>query len=234
VIERTFIGLSRASEILAEGMADEDQLAQWKAMRFLDGAAKRGLCEVWGKQGHKTALAKIEPVLLEALELREADAPSDDSEEYGEAAYEPKTLGTDFYEQRWSQLRYSNKQIAALKASFVHWRNDGTFQADQTVESLSAPDHELTDLKSGPPEHKHQIHEAISAIYDACEQQGVKSPNINEIVKPVATYLERRGFRTTATVIKTLADEPRHTTRRHRKGVTIRGKLKELSALVIP
>jgi hypothetical protein len=133
VIERTSIGLWRASEILAEGTPEEDPLAQHDAMTFLEEAAKRGLCEVWGIQGHKTGLAKIEPALLEALELHHAAAPSTDSEEYCEAAYEPKTLGTDFYEQRWRELRYPSNQIAALKVTFAHWRKNGTFQASQTV-----------------------------------------------------------------------------------------------------
>jgi hypothetical protein len=229
VTERTFIGLWQAAEILTEGMADEGQIAQSRrlidAMTFLDLAAKRGLCEVWGIKGHTTTPAKIEPAILDALALECDAGRSNESEEYREAAYEPKISGGDFCGQVWSRLRYRRDQIEALKRAPSH---------APMADPHSPHDKGLRQLRLGPAKHEGLIHEAISAIYDACEQQGVKPPNIAEIAKPVAAHLGKRGFQTTGVAIKKLANKPQHAKRRHPKGVTIRGQLKELSALVIP
>jgi hypothetical protein len=73
---------------------------------------------------------------------------------------------------------------------------------------------------------------AISAIYDLANKQGVKPPNLREIIKPVQKWLAKyKGVTAKGSWIEQLAGEARHNSRRGKSGVMVEGRLLPVSEL---
>jgi hypothetical protein len=76
------------------------------------------------------------------------------------------------------------------------------------------------------------MHEAISAVYDLAQEQGVKSPNLREIIKPVQKWLEKHGgLSAKGSWIQNLAADARY--KRGKAGVRVRERLRPVSELQI-
>jgi len=81
---------------------------------------------------------------------------------------------------------------------------------------------------------KQIMHEAISAIYDLAETQGVKPPNIVEVRKLAPRWLEKhKDIAVHTSWIEKLAADPRYQGRRGKSGVTLKGRLRPVSELQI-
>jgi hypothetical protein len=79
---------------------------------------------------------------------------------------------------------------------------------------------------------KELIHEAISAIYDLAKAQGIKPPNLCEIIKPVQQWLwKHRGATAPGSWIQEFAADKRYNLSRGKLGV--RTPLRPVSELQI-
>jgi hypothetical protein len=78
------------------------------------------------------------------------------------------------------------------------------------------------------------MHEAISAIYDLAEAQGVKPPNVVEMREVACRWLAKhKGVSVHGLWIEQLASDPRYDARRVKPGATLKGRLRPVSELEI-
>jgi hypothetical protein len=118
--------------------------------------------------------------------------------------------------RRWRRLLLSREDMQRL---FGGRETDNS--ANKKLKGLSKNDSD-----------KELIHEAISAIYDLAEAQGIKPPNLREIIKPVQQWLSKhRGATAPGLWIQEFAADNRYNSRRGKLGV--RASLRPVSKLQI-
>jgi hypothetical protein len=78
------------------------------------------------------------------------------------------------------------------------------------------------------------IHEAISAVYDLAQEQGVRPPNLRKIIKPAQEWLEKhKEVSAKGSWIEELAADERYNSRRGKPGVRVGARLRPLADLRI-
>jgi hypothetical protein len=104
---------------------------------------------------------------------------------------------------------------------------------DSIAASDSAPTKELQRLWKNE-QGVQTIHEAILAVYNLAEEQGVKPPNVREIRGLVQRWLAKYRNATAPRLwIEERAADPRYHSRRGKPGVTLKGRLRPASELEI-
>jgi hypothetical protein len=120
--------------------------------------------------------------------------------------------------RRWRKLLLSREDMRRIFASAT---------------SDNTENRKLRQL-SNNAEGKEVMHEAISAIFELAEEQGVKPPNTIEMRKLALRWLEKHGGVTARALwIEELAADPRYNSRRRKPGVTVKGTLLPVSKLQI-
>ena len=78
------------------------------------------------------------------------------------------------------------------------------------------------------------IHEAIRAVYELAESQGVKAPNVREVIKPVQKWLcKHKRCNAAGSLIEELAGGEPYGSFRRKPGAPVRGTLRPVDDLEI-
>jgi hypothetical protein len=119
---------------------------------------------------------------------------------------------------RWRKLLLSHEDMQRLFGS-----------AGGTTSSIK----KLRPL-SNNPQGIEAIHKAISAVYDLAQEQGVRPPNLREIIKPVQEWLKKKkGASAKGSWIEELASDERYKLHRGKPGARVGAHLRPLSDLQI-
>jgi hypothetical protein len=121
------------------------------------------------------------------------------------------------------QLADGDPQRAGVARHVVH---QSDFRSEDGPQSATSPPSTADDsLKTIRSDYDGKVSAAVTSVYDHADGRGMKSPNLNEIVRPVQTLLARNGLTATKTLIQEVAAQPLYKNRRRRPGPRVNGSL---------
>jgi hypothetical protein len=127
----------------------------------------------------------------------------------------------------WSDLLFESRSILIIwpplnvRKQMESVAEDGTMNERAHHHQITASDASREMEREPRSASDSMIHKIISASYDEAEKQGLKPPNVKEIVAPVQTMLRDKGYQASGRRIQELAQNGMHNGRRRKPGATV-------------
>ena len=125
LMNKSTIGLWGAASILTNPLPNDcDDYVTFRAFSFLKEAADKGLCSIWGYQGHESTRSKVSIESLRELEF-DVLAHNGTDLEPADASLIPRVLYSDDNDEKtFSRIRFDKLQINELSRTFIDWLNN--------------------------------------------------------------------------------------------------------------